>query len=72
MDLRRMIAEWVRDNDCSGFWLRELLHHLTQSGASMEDAVRAMEQFVDAAILAKHEKYRLMPDAPPPGGARFS
>ena len=54
MDMRKLIIEWVRNNDCSGgMWLLGMLHHLTSCGASMEDAVKAMERFVDDAILLK-------------------
>ena len=57
MDMRKLIIEWVRNNDTSGgMWMLGVLHHLTASGVSMEDAVAAMARFVDDAIRIKRER----------------
>jgi hypothetical protein len=56
MDLQEMILEWVKDHRCSGPWMLHLWCHLMERGVSSGDAVTAIEQFVNAVILAKSRK----------------
>jgi hypothetical protein len=69
MDLRKMIVEWVMQNDFNGEWTARLWVHLMQRGAPPDDAVLAIEQFVNEVILAAKNRTSRPAPASPPGGA---
>ena len=52
-ELRNLIIDWIRANDCRGNWLVHLYSHLMGRGASPDDAIEAMELFVDESIAKK-------------------
>jgi hypothetical protein len=56
MDLQGLITEWIKANGCSGLWMPRLWIYLTDRGASSDDALAAIEQFINAIILAKSRK----------------
>jgi hypothetical protein len=57
MDLRRLIIEWIKTNGGSRLWLLGVYHYLIGHGADPDDALKAMELFVDeiCASKAKHK-----------------
>ena len=62
-EFRALIVEWVRANDCRGNWLVHLYVHLTGHGASPDDAIEAMERFVDESIAKKAQAYGPLSEA---------
>ena len=61
-DLRKLIVEWVRENDVDEYWVMDLFRHLTRSGVDGDDAITAMCLFVDEAIaMKKSKKHERMP-----------
>jgi hypothetical protein len=58
MDLQEMITDWVKANGCSGPWMPRLWCHMMERGVAADDAMAAIEQFINAIILAKSRKPR--------------
>jgi hypothetical protein len=56
--LRKLIVERITANGCSGLWLLDAYHYLLGHGASSADAIKALESFVDEAIVMKAAKKR--------------
>ncbi|MEH2565303.1 hypothetical protein [Bradyrhizobium sp. AZCC 2289] len=51
-DLRSMIIARIRERGPS-FWVLDAFHHLVSNGASPDDAIKAMDLFVDEMIEKK-------------------
>ncbi len=55
-DLRSMIIERVKTHGPSGFWILDTYHHLISNGVPADDAITAMNLFVDEVIERKRER----------------
>jgi hypothetical protein len=59
IELRGMIIKWIRANSASGHWLLHVYYHLIGHGASPDDAIKALELFVDDAVAMKERQGEL-------------
>jgi hypothetical protein len=68
-DLRRLIVDWIKANGMKRHWLLNVFQYLISHGASPEDAIRALNDFVDEAIVMKKRPklYVVENDRPPVG-----
>lgn len=54
--LRALIVRRIQAKGPGPFWLLDVYVHLTERGASSDDALEALRDFVDEIIAAKHRQ----------------
>jgi hypothetical protein len=55
--LHELIIERIRMGGLSGHWVLDVYSHLLDHGASSEDAIKAMDLFVDDIIVVANTKH---------------
>lgn len=56
MDLRKLIVEWIKANGVSPIWLLDVYYYLRGQGVSTDDAIKALQLFVDEVVAMKAKK----------------